>query len=401
MRKIILSISSLIIITAAFFTACNKEDNCNSCSKPADAIEQVTFNLLPESFSADFKIWKLDINGNYRESLGSKTDENLFQLIKKYCISKNITLENQLMAVVLYYDLPLSESLTVSDEHIKGISLYEVKGYRITHRLYVRNETNDFVEEENVKVAVSGIITSHIDFYHENYVFTEPQNKSDITFSGDLAVKVWKNLRKYKVPMQYEVRQENHSDVEPTPTRKPMCGGKCIYVQYNAGCYWHKDTWTYICVDEGGGSGGGGGICATEMVAFETAGRGCQAYIDMRLMYSFRDDVLSVSAKGVEYINNYYYLSDEYQGKMTVDLAVQTALVLKDFNPVMSAFLDPNTPASEIMIDEELSDDILKLLNEYEKITTSKEGKDILNSIRQDISMVKNKTLAEIHTLYQ
>ncbi|MCL2312497.1 MAG: hypothetical protein FWC41_08450 [Firmicutes bacterium] len=207
MSKIVFS--ALVVITAAFFTACNNEDG-QSCGKPADAIEQITFNLLAESFSADFKIWKLDINGNYRESFASKADENLFQLIKKYCISKNITLDNQLMTVVLYYDVPLSESLIVSDEYVKGISLYEVKGYRITHRLYVRNETNDFVEEENVKVPVSGVSANAIDFYHENYVFSNPQNKSDILFSGDLAIKVSENRRKYKVPIQYEVKPKKY-----------------------------------------------------------------------------------------------------------------------------------------------------------------------------------------------
>ncbi|MCL2312496.1 MAG: hypothetical protein FWC41_08445 [Firmicutes bacterium] len=207
MSKIIFS--ALVVITAAFFTACNTEGG-QSCSREPDIIDEVTFNLMDESFKADFRIWKLEINENYRESaLGQnqKLYENLFQFVKKYCISKNITFENQLMAVVLYYDLPLSESLCVNDEHIKGISLYEVRWYRIIHRLYVRNERADFVEEENVKVAVPYITANHINFYLENYVFTASRNKSDIVIWSDLAMKVEKNSWRYSLtPMRFEVK---------------------------------------------------------------------------------------------------------------------------------------------------------------------------------------------------
>ncbi|MCL2312495.1 MAG: hypothetical protein FWC41_08440, partial [Firmicutes bacterium] len=278
MRKIILSISSLIIITALFFAACNKEDNCNSCSKPADAIEQVSFNLLAESFSADFKIWKLDINGNYRESFAGKTDENLFQLIKKYCISKNITLDNQLLTVILYYDLPLSESLIVNDEYIKGISLYEVKGNRITHRLYVRNEDDNFHEEENVKVAVPAVTYNHINFYLENYVFADSQHKSDIVIEGDFAAEISKNLWKYdSAPIQFEVVSKRSGG-----SSGPNCGGPCIIYVKNTTC---------VCTGGGFYRCKSCAIGAVELAVADDADlavRGCQAHIDKPLMYSFR-----------------------------------------------------------------------------------------------------------------
>jgi len=224
MSKIVFS--ALVVITAAFFTACNTEGGqsgnpqaCKegqSCNPVPDMIDEVTFNLMNESFHSGLRFFTRNTEEGYYREMADKCgesadkygiDENLFQFIKKYCVSKNITFENQLMAVVLYYDLPLSESLCVNDEHIKGISLYEVRRYRITHRLYVRNEKADFVEEKNVRVAVPGVTTNHINFYLENYVFAKPQNKSYIILFGYLAIKVDKNLWKYSLtPMRYEVK---------------------------------------------------------------------------------------------------------------------------------------------------------------------------------------------------
>jgi hypothetical protein len=62
----------------------------------------------------------------------------------------------------------------------------------------------------------------------------------------------------------------------------------------------------------------------------------------------------------------------------------------------MQAFLNPQSHGSRIMFDENLSKNILNLIDEYEKITRSKQGKAILNLIRQDVRDLKNRTLTEI-----
>ncbi|MCL2098077.1 MAG: hypothetical protein FWH23_04890 [Bacteroidales bacterium] len=210
MNKIILF--KLIIITTLFFWTCNtgKEQSCN---REPDIIDLVTFNLMNETYQSELAFYYTcnTRESYYRESINKiGIDEVLFQSIIEYCLCKNFVLENPLMAVVLYYDLPLSESLIVSDEHIKGISLYEVRGYTIIHRLYVRNEKDDFVEEENVKVAVPFVTNNHINFYLENYVFSDSHSKSIITLFSDLAIMVEKNSWKYSwkynfKPIRYEV----------------------------------------------------------------------------------------------------------------------------------------------------------------------------------------------------
>ena len=114
------------------------------------------------------------------------------------------------------------------------------------------------------------------------------------------------------------------------------------------------------------------------------------------LMYAFRDDGLSNFDKGRKYIENYYYLSEEWADNLNYELALQTASVLENFNPVMSAFLEPDKYMDEVMIDAKLSTSLLNLLDSYEKITKSNEGKKILNSIREYIRLFSNLKLKEI-----
>ena len=380
---------SLLMITALFFTACTTNDNCKSCAGPPNAVEKVSFNLMNKSVAEQFNIYKFDSNDNQRESFATNNaNDDLFQLVKSYCIHKKLTLDNQVLAIVLYYDLHLSHNLTVRDEHIRGISLYEVEGNKMMHRLYVRNNNDDFVEEENVKVRVSAITSNHINFYLEHYVFVDDaQNKSYILIEDFAARDTYNKLRKlYRgSPLQFEIINKAKLGGGTT------CGGECEHGKRNESC--ERSTSgpvTWDCV----------GICPLQEVATcliaEPRGGEVHEFIDTPLMYAFRDDVLVGSKKGEEYIDYYYFLGTEYQGKMSLDLAVQTATVLNDFNPVMEACLDPVRHASEIMFTPKLTADILALIDEYGKITTSSQGKKILSTIREDVISLKNLPLSAV-----
>jgi hypothetical protein len=126
-----------------------------------------------------------------------------------------------------------------------------------------------------------------------------------------------------------------------------------------------------------------------------------EIFFDLDLMYAFRDDFLYNSEKGEDYIDNYYFLSEEYEKKIGIPLALQTALFFKDFNPVMKAFVNPEYHLKEIMFTDELSNSLLNLLDKYETITTSSEGKAILASIRKDINSFKNKPLQDILAVFK
>ncbi|MDR1345746.1 MAG: hypothetical protein LBK03_03485 [Bacteroidales bacterium] len=332
MRKI-LSLLAVLAAGTLAFTACKKQYSSGGIPREPDAVEKINFDLTGKSHQAEFLIYKGMQDGYYRETASRASEENLFQLAKEYCAGKNIAMENPVFAFVLYYDsLVIQPSPTVTDEHIKGVSVYDVKGRKITHHLFVRNENSEFYEVENVRVAVEGITSTHLHYYLKNYVFTDPQNKSWITIKGEFAEDVYKNIKEYYALFRYEAKD---AIVE-------------------------------------------------------------NRFFNMDLMCAFRDDFLSNSKKGEEYIVNYYYLIEEYGGKIGLALALRSASFFKKFNPVIEAFVNPEKHLTEIMFTDELSDSLLKLLDKYEKITKSSKGKSILASIRQDIASFRNKQLQDI-----
>ena len=398
MKRFLLGFIALVIVAGTtIFISCknnNKVKICSDCGKEPDAIEQVTFSLMNKSISSDFYIWKYEKDGNNIESVSStRADEKLFQFFKNYCNYKNLVFDNQVMAFVLYYNSLVSENLSVTDDNIKGISVYTVKGNKITHSLYLRDENNNFYEEENVKVRVPYITANHIFFYLEKYVFTDTQDKSYIVFSSDFALKMEKNLGKYWAPMVYEIKA-----IKRIQSNSTQYGSEDKGCAPAPGC--ENGSWDMICIRTLAGfrcafSDGPNSPCpATELQQYG-GGKYGYAY-ELGLMYAFRDDFLSNTNKGKKYIENYYYLGEEWKGNLNFELSIQTAEVLIKFNPVMSAFLEPEKHMDEVMFTDDLSEALFSLLNIYEKITKSSEGKEMLNSIRKDINLYKGLTLKNI-----
>ncbi|MDR1112827.1 MAG: hypothetical protein LBL18_03600 [Bacteroidales bacterium] len=392
MRKV-LSLLAVLAACTLTFTACKKQ--CSYCApKEPDAIEKISFDLTDKSRQAEFLIYKGMQDGYYRETASRAPEENLLQLVKEYCESKNIAMENPVFAFALYCDSLITQSSTVTDEHIQGVSVYDVKGRKITHHLFVRNENAEFYEVENVRVAVEGITSTHLHYYLKNYVFSNPQNKSWITIKGKFAEDVYKNIKKYYAPFRYEVN--NATKAMPRPDDKPECNNNMNCFNFPSGIY-------MPCKESSPGQGVCSGTlpCATTQASASLQAKEMveSIFFDTDLMYAFRDDFLSKYDKGEEYIDNYYYLSEEYEGKISLSLALRTALFFKNFNPVMETFINPDKHLKEIMFTNELSDSLLNLLDEYEKITKSSEGKAILASIRKDIDSFRNKQLQDIFAM--
>jgi hypothetical protein len=295
------------------------------------------------------------------------------------------------MAFTLYYDSPISQTYCVTSDHIKGISVYNVEGRKIMHHLFVRDENLEFVEIINVKVAVPFLASNYDHFYLENYVFSDPQNRSYISIMGDYSHKVNKNIQKYKTHIRFEVKASKmpHGWSEVALT----CLSPCPPTDRSA-----------LCRTINGEPDGCvlSGCLATDVCKTLSLSQKIErVFVNMNLMDSFRDNVLYNSEKGENYVDNYYYLSYEYEGKIGLSLAIQTALFFRDFNPVMEAFVNPTGHESEIMFDDALTGSLLDLLNQYETITTSIEGKEILTSIRADINNFNGKTLQEVLALLQ
>ncbi len=309
MKKLNLRVSSMIIaafVSVAILGSCKKE--CTTCvPQEPDLKEEILFNLMNKTVGSEFGIFKFHIDEYYRETATCKPNEKLFQFFKEYCLSQNIPIDKHVYTFVLYYDLPISKSLSVTSENIKGISIYDIEEKKMEHRLYIRNMDLVFEEVENVRVAVPYVSPTHIHFYLDNYVFTDCQNRSSIYLIGNYSIEVEKNLKKYKTAIRYEI-EKVHSAIENTKKAQSgsgHCGGQ-------AECPYGPSQ---PCIGAGGNFGCSDDLCwARETsVQLRQANMAQYLFFDMDLMYSFRDNFLYKSKKGEEYIGNYYYLSEEYQ----------------------------------------------------------------------------------------
>ena len=201
--------ASILAIVLCLLVSCNRNTIKidETCGSGPDLVGQtLRFNLMNKSMTSTFNIIQYEEDGVDAESVTiSDTDENMLQFFIKYCADKNIVFKDHIMAFVIYTNSIASES-TVNDDQIKGITVYTVKGNRITHHLYLRDSNNNFYEEENVRVRVPFITSNHITFYSRNYVFPDNQTHSTIDIVGDLGSKIWKNLDRYWTSIiKYEV----------------------------------------------------------------------------------------------------------------------------------------------------------------------------------------------------
>lgn len=199
---------NILAIVLCLLVSCNRNTikTNKNCGREPDLVGQtVRFNLMNQSITSTFNIIQYEEDGIDAESVtNSDTDENMLQFFIKYCADKNIVFKDHVMAFVIYTNSIASES-TVNDDQIKGITVYTVKGNRITHHLYLRDSNDNFYEEENVRVRVPWITSNHITFYSRNYVFPDNQTHSTIVIVGNLFSKIWKNLDLYWTSMKYEV----------------------------------------------------------------------------------------------------------------------------------------------------------------------------------------------------
>ncbi|MDR3047672.1 MAG: hypothetical protein LBU51_08715 [Bacteroidales bacterium] len=257
------------------------------------------------------------------------------------------------------------------------------------HHLFVKNEKLKFVEIENTKVAVQLITTNQINYYLENYVFDEVQNRSYISVGGNFEAEVWKNRDDYKrAPIdRFEIKKTTKNYYGAGAYSRDRCYSPCIGA---------VDLCSTLNGEPMGCTGGMDCSCRTAQSILAEKNRLENMLFDMDLMYAFRDDFLYSYEKGEEYVDHYYYLSEEYQKRMTLSLALKTALFFNNFNPIMEKFVDADNHLSDIMFNDDLANSLLALLDEYEEITNSTEGQAILASIRADINAFKNKPLQDI-----
>ena len=125
---IIMKHTSILAIVLCLLVSCNRNTIKidETCGSGPDLVGQtLRFNLMNKSMTSTFNIYiKNEDDGTKKESVTTPgIDENMLQFFIKYCADKNIVLKDHIMAFVIYTDSIVSESMSVDDDQIKGITV--------------------------------------------------------------------------------------------------------------------------------------------------------------------------------------------------------------------------------------------------------------------------------------
>ncbi len=378
----------LVCLTATFMTSCNREQACECVPTRPDFTTKVFVNLNGETLQAEAGVFK-GIQDGFQRETADIYSEQLLQYVNKFCSSQGILFENQLFSIALYCDSLVTQMQTISAKNVKGISIYDVSGRKIMHHLYVRDGIGKFHEVENVRIRVPGITSNHLHYYLQQYVFENPQNKSWISIDGDLSKEIYNNSKKYLTPFRLERRSGAKEQVHD----KDECNSYDNCRHNPPGIYMpciKLTTGRYVCSATIPCSG------SEIYTALQNANRLERSFVNLDLMYRFRDEFLYQYNKGEDYIDYYYLLSSEYQGNISFALAIQTALVLRNFNGTLDILIDPENHLSEVPFTENVTNSLLSLLDAYSNITESADGQQALANIRADVLTFRGKTVEEI-----
>jgi hypothetical protein len=118
-------------------------------------------------------------------------------------------------------------------------------------------------------------------------------------------------------------------------------------------------------------------------------------------LYSFRDNYLRNSARGFEYMNLYYLLTDElFDNNIVYSISDAVYIfntindyVIPNINELMS-----NPTSQNILIDNDERDAIINFINWAYNLESKQEYKNVINSIRSDFLSQCNKSNQEVNS---
>jgi hypothetical protein len=118
-------------------------------------------------------------------------------------------------------------------------------------------------------------------------------------------------------------------------------------------------------------------------------------------LYSFRDNYLRNSARGIEYMNLYYLLTDElFDNNIVYSISDAVYIfntindyVIPNINELMS-----NPTSQNILIDNDERDAIINFINWACNLESKQEYKNVINSIRSDFLSQCNKSNQEVNS---
>ncbi|MFM9908901.1 MAG: hypothetical protein ACKVOW_06120 [Chitinophagaceae bacterium] len=304
---------------------------------------------------------------------------------------------------VLYVNQMVSSSKKFSVDDIKAISRFYKKSKMLHHDFFEVDKNSNFIRNEELSIDVSMITTNAINYISNNLVF-DGKTKNALVFIANKDEKdvnsknpidiLQKKARAYKG----KTGSISDSQIMKLVAVEPKCSSPCPVVPGNNCKYVYGSGSGYQCFfsTSCGGSDVSQSLIASNGMSIDTI----NSTYNSSLHYALRNNILSASQFGQNYIDYYYSLSGVYKDKYTLAIQIETTRVLFDLNSSIQKLNNYASNGNAIFLTTSMKNRISSLINSYKQIYNDNYTEAVFQNILQDMAWAQNKTINQIKTQF-
>lgn len=312
--------------------------------------------------------------------------------------------------IIFYIDNTSYEKYNLSKENVIGISIYDLRDNKLYHR-FIKSIPMGFKNIEFYDCEVGAINHNLTDFLLEvemnNYL---SKNTNIISFSkNNLQQFVLKQPKdesflrialKQKMLMKLK-RNNNYQDqfmgIAPGNGNPQGCGTRdgcengtsdevCRSAAFSAPAYCYaKDNAPGKCQDAEN---------FDIVIDYGDTTLAMNAH-NFNLHYNFRDNFLTQTIFGKAY-DTYFYALDQYvDGKISIQLALETANVLIGFNQLIIKLLNPTQYSNDTLFTTTQKNNLITLLNQYKVLNPDTYYQMMIDDAINDVNLYSQYTISQ------
>jgi hypothetical protein len=354
---------SIIVVISTI--SCNRGNNktCYQGDNNFSEENELIVKIGDCNFKSNIKVWDYRSFTLTFQTIKRNQFESLIASLKK---TSNFEFDSY--AIVLYASKLLCKTTSITYDDIIGLSYFYVAKNKMYHRFY-QKKSQGLKVDSYFDCEVDGVISN--DLHKITLNIFDPiiyPEKSWILFFSDDKKNIQLEDPKHQLTVQLKKRISlTNKQQEPDDDCAPPCmdGGKnpChLSPLYGETCNPDDEK---PCLDN-----------EIEEICKNNSSSYVNMPLNKTLHRQLRDSLFNLSQNGKTIIQDYYSLSKYYAGKVSINIALETARTLFHCNTAISIILRKDK--QKIAISRDLAIQISNLIDSYINITDSSEIKSKL-----------------------
>ncbi len=409
LRKCILPLFLLLFF---FVSSC---DNTELTVELANSTLNDRYLVLYSSTNLHFDVW-----GNGQEIIIGKQslkdirclvdEKDYLRLIDDFQITKYATNPVQ---IIFYVVNAGYEKIHFSKEHVIGISIYDLKDSKLYHS-FIETIPTGFENNSFYNCEVSGINHNLTDFLLEVEMHDKISNQANIIsfIKSNLEPLILNDpkdesflrmalKRKILIKSKRIMEHQNHLlGTAPGNGGEPTgCGVRvgCENGTPEQVCRSQSPVSVPSCFNENNSPGKCQDADNFDLIIGSGDTSLAVSAHNFNLHYNFRDNFLIKTIFGKSY-DTYFYALDQYvQGQISIQLALETADFLIDFNQIIVKLLNPMQYGDNILLTPTQKNKLITLLNNYKVLNPDIYYQMMIDDIIDDVNFYCNRTILQFY----